>query len=107
MAPGAHSVKATYLAATGVFRAEDGHPLLPLIVAPIVAVTTALMMNTIGSNGLVGVPGYAADALTWGGTITILIVSARSWQILKRQYPEAYPFRNGPLQRLKLDPQPE
>lgn len=90
-------VKAIYLAATGVFRAEDGHPLLPLIVAPAVAAMTALMMNTVGSNGLVGVPGVVGDALAWGGTITIAIVSLRSGQILKRRYPDEFPFRNGPL----------
>jgi hypothetical protein len=88
-------VRAVYLAATGAFRAEDGHPLLPLIVAPIVAAATALMMNTVGSNGLVGVPGYAGDALAWGGTITITIVSLRSWLILKRRYPDDFPFRNS------------
>jgi hypothetical protein len=90
-------VKAIYLAATGVFRAEDGHPLLPLIAAPIVAAMTVLMMNTVGSNGLVGVPGLVGDALAWGGTITIMIVSFRSAQILKRRYPDAFPFRNGPF----------
>jgi hypothetical protein len=97
-------VKAIYLAATGVFRAEDGHPLLPLIVAPIIAATTVLIMNTVGSNGLVGVPGYVGDALAWGGTITITIVSLRSAQILKRWYPDDFPFRNGPLRRLGLNP---
>jgi hypothetical protein len=97
-------VKAIYLAATGVFRAEDGHPLLPLLAAPIVAVLTVLMMNTVGSNGLVGVPGFVGDALTWGGTITITIVSLRSAQILKRRYPADFPFRSGPLPRLGLEP---
>lgn len=90
-------VKALYLAATGVFRAEDGHPLLPLIVAPLVAAMTALMMNTVGGNGLVGVPGLVGDALAWGGTITIAIVSLRCARILKRRYPADFPFRNGPL----------
>jgi hypothetical protein len=92
-------VKAIYLAATGVFRAEDAHPLLPLIAAPVIAAVTALMMNTVGSNGLVGLPGFIGDALAWGGTITITIVSLRSAQILKRRYPDEYPFRNGPLHR--------
>lgn len=90
-------VKATYLAASGLFRAADGHPLLPLIAAPAAAATTALMMNTVGSNGLVGVPSYAGVLLAWGGTITIAIVSLRSAQILKRRYPDDFPFRNGPL----------
>jgi hypothetical protein len=90
-------VKATYLAASGMFRAADGHPLLPLIVAPAAAGATALMMNTVGSNGLVGVPGYVGALLAWGGTITIAIVSIRSAQVLKRQYPHDFPFRNGPL----------
>jgi hypothetical protein len=96
-------VKAIYLAATGVFRAEDGHPLLPLIVAPIVAVMTALIMNTVGGNGLVGVPGYIGAALAWGGTITITIVSLRSAQILKRRFPTDFPFRNGPLRPLSVN----
>jgi hypothetical protein len=98
-------VKALYLAATGVFRAEDGHPLLPLIVAPVVAAMTSLMMNTVGGNGLVGVPGLVGDALAWGGTITIAIVSFRSAQILKRRYPADFPFRNGPL-RTVVAPEP-
>jgi hypothetical protein len=91
-------VKAIYLAVTGVFRAEDGHPLLPLLVVPIAAAITVLMMNTVGSNGLVGVPGLIGDGLAWGGTITITIISFRSAQILKRRYPADFPFRNGPLQ---------
>ena len=95
-------VKATYLAASGMFRAADGHPLLPLIVAPAAAAATALMMNTVGSNGLVGVPGYVGVLLAWGGTITIAIVSLRSARILKRRYPDDFPFRNGPL---RLAPQ--
>jgi hypothetical protein len=90
-------VKATYLAASGLFRAADGHPLLPLIAAPAAAAATALMMNTVGSNGLVGVPGYVGILLAWGGTITITIVSLRSAQILKRRYPDDFPFRDGPL----------
>jgi hypothetical protein len=97
-------VKAIYLAATGLFRAQDGHPLLPLIVTPIVAATTVLMMNTVGSNGLVGVPGFVGIGLAWGGTITITIVSLRSAQILKRQYPDDFPFRNGPLRRREAAP---
>ncbi|MBR7839312.1 hypothetical protein KDL01_38990 [Actinospica durhamensis] len=90
-------VKSLYLAATGLFRAADGHPLLPLIAAPAVAAMATLMMNTVGGNGLVGVPGVVGDALTWGGTITITIVSLRSAQLLRRRYPQDFPFRNGPL----------
>jgi hypothetical protein len=92
-------VNALYLAATGILRAEDGHPLLPLILAPVAAAMTALMMNTVGSNGLVGVPGLVGDALAWGGTTTITIVSLRSAQILKHRYPADWPFRNGPPRR--------
>jgi hypothetical protein len=90
-------VKALYLAATGMFRAEDGHPLLPLIAAPLIAGLTALIMNTVGSNGLTGEPGIIGDVLTWGGTVTIFVVSIISRQILKRRYPHDYPFHYGPL----------
>jgi hypothetical protein len=92
-------VKAIYLSATGMFRAEDGHPLLPLIVAPIVAGTSALMMTTVGGNGLVGVPGLVGRGLTWGGTITVFVVSIWSGAILKQRYPGDWPFRDGPLQQ--------
>jgi hypothetical protein len=92
-------VKVIYLSATGMFRAEDGHPLLPLIVAPIVAGTSALMMTTVGGNGLVGVPDLLGMGLTWGGTITVFVVSVWSAAILKQRYPADWPFRDGPLQR--------
>lgn len=91
-------VKALYLAATGLFRADDGHPLLAPIAAPIVAATAAAMMSTTpAGNGLVGEPRTIGYALAWGGTVTIAMVSWISLRIYQRQFPDLYPFRTGPV----------
>lgn len=87
-------VKAIYLAATGMFRAGDGHPLLPLIAAPLAAAGAALMMAI---NGYSNPPGLIGAGLTWGGTITVFLLSLISARILKRRFAGEYPFRDGPL----------
>lgn len=87
-------VKSIYLAATGMFRAEDGHPLLPVIAAPIIAAVAAGMML---SSGYSSPPGIIGLVLTWGGTVTILFLSLVSTRILRKRFPGDYPFRNGPI----------
>lgn len=87
-------IKSIYLAATGMFRAGDGHPLLPVIVAPVVAAVAAGMML---SNGYGSPPGIIGQVLTWGGTVTILLLSLASARILKNRFPGDYPFRDGPI----------
>ncbi len=89
-------MKAIYLAATGMFRAEDGHPLLPVIAAPIVAACAAGMLLVYGYGSP---PGLVGLALTWGGTVTIFLLSLVSAGILRKRFQGEYPFRNGPLPR--------
>jgi hypothetical protein len=89
-------VKAFYLAATGMFRAEDGHPLLPVIAAPLVAAVAAGMLLVYGYSNP---PGLIGLALTWGGTVTIFLLSLYSAYILGKKFKGEYPFRDGPLKR--------
>jgi hypothetical protein len=90
-------VKAIYLAGTGLFRADDGHPLLAPIAAPLIAWVSAGLMATQGSNGLVGVPAAIGLLTGFGGAISVTILSLITVYILKRQYKDEFPFRNGPL----------
>jgi hypothetical protein len=90
-------IKALYLAGTGLFRADDGHPLLAPITAPLVAWVSAGLMATQGSNGLIGVPATIGLITGFGGAISVTILSLITVYILKRQYKDKFPFRDGPL----------
>jgi hypothetical protein len=89
-------IKALYLAGTGLFRADDGHPLLAPITAPLVAWVSAGLMASQGGNGLVGVPATIGLITGFGGAISVTILSLITAYILKRQYKDKFPFRDGP-----------
>ena len=90
-------VKALYFAATGLFRCDDGHPFLALIVAPCVASLTAALMLTQGSDGLSDVPTVVGWVTGLGGPISIIGLSVASVFILRTRYPGQFPFRSGPV----------
>jgi hypothetical protein len=90
-------VKALYFAATGLFRADDGHPFLALIVAPCVATLSSVLMLTQGSDGLSDVPTVVGWVTGLGGPISITGLSIASVFILRDRYPGDFPFRGGPL----------
>jgi hypothetical protein len=89
--------KACYFAATGLFRADDGHPLLGPIAAPLIATLSALFMRISGvGNGLTGVPDDVGVVTEIGGPISILLVSLTTLLHLRRRY-AGWPFRDGPV----------
>jgi hypothetical protein len=92
-------IKALYLAATGLFRADDGHPLLGPIVALSGAWPSAIIMNSspAGTGGLTGVPARVALVTGYGGAVTITALSLVTLFHLKRKYESDWPFRNGPI----------
>lgn len=97
-------VKALYFAATGLFRADDGHPLLASLMAPLVALSTTLLMATSGSDGLSGVPATVGLITEFGGPLSITILSVATWLILRKHYPAGFPFRRGPVHRPPVTP---
>jgi hypothetical protein len=92
-------VKALYFAATGLFRADDGHPLLAPVVAPLVAVSSALLMATNGGDGLTGVPATIGVITEFGGPLRITALSVATWLVLRKRYRDDFPFRRGPIHR--------
>lgn len=89
-------LRAVYLMATGLFRLRDGHPLLPPIVTVLAAWALAIRGLVEGaSDG--GEPAALAIILLIGGPISLTTLAALEIERLKRNYPDDFPFRNGPL----------
>jgi hypothetical protein len=90
-------VKALWFAASGMFRADDGHPFLALIAAPAVAILTGVLMLSQGSDGLSAVPRVVGWVTGLAGPVSITALSIGSVFILRHDYPGHFPFRTGPL----------
>lgn len=93
--------KTIYLSAAGMLRAEDAHPLLPIIAAPLIAVWVYATGFAI-QNDLAGVPQKVALVFGLGGPVSVVIVSLLSLRQLRRIYAPIghWPLRNGPLRDL-------
>lgn len=91
-------VKALYFAATGLFRADDGHPLLAPVVAPLVAISSALLMAST-DDGLTGVPAVIGTVTEFGGPASIIVLAVVTALILRKRYQHDFPFRRGPIDR--------
>jgi Histidine kinase len=89
-------IKALYLAGTGMFRADDGHPLLAPASTVLAVWPIAILMNSsaAGTGGLSGVPAHVAFVTGYGGAVTITVLSVMTVYRLRKQ--PAWPFRNGP-----------
>jgi hypothetical protein len=94
-------IKALYLAGTGMFRADDGHPLLAPVCTVLAVWPIAILMNsaTAGTGGLSGVPADVGWVTGYGGAVTITVLSAITVHRLRKQ--PAWPFRDGPRPPLK------
>jgi hypothetical protein len=88
-------LRAVYLAATGLCRCADGHPLLPPLVAPLAAALAIRSLLT--ASGVVGMSQDLHVALLFGGPVSLALLSVVEIQRLRR-YPQ-FPFRNGPPAR--------
>jgi hypothetical protein len=89
-------IKALYLAGTGLFRADDGHPLLAPVSTILAVWPIAFLMNssTAGTGGLSGVPADVAFITGYGGAATITILSLMTLARLRKK--PGWPFCNGP-----------
>lgn len=89
--------KAVYLAATGLFCADDGHPLLAPVVAPCAAWLTVGLMANYGSDGVGRIPRVIGLLLGYGGASSITALSLVTCYLLRRKYKSDFPFRSGPI----------
>jgi hypothetical protein len=86
-------IKALYLAAMDVFRANDGHPMLGPLVSTAVVWTMAAIASAQG--GTEGVPRDVGLALAFGGPVTVTGLNVYACAMIWRKY-HALLFRNGP-----------
>lgn len=89
-------LRAVYLAATGLCRCADGHPLLPPLVAPLAAAALAIR-SLLTASDVMGMSQDLRLALLFGGPVSLALLSVVEIQRLRR-YPQ-FPFRDGPPSR--------
>lgn len=88
--------KGLYLIATGLFRADDAHPLLaPIASIPVVWVASMMMYIDGGGGGLTGVPETLGKIVAFGGAVSVTIISVITLRRLKK-HPH-WAFRRGPV----------
>ena len=88
-------VKSLYLVITGLFRADDGHPLLAPIAVPLVAWYFAWRQLLTG--GLPGAPHVLGLVIGLGGPLSLTYLSLVAIGRLRRAHPVDFPFLDGPL----------
>jgi len=87
--------KGLYLIATGLFRADDAHPLLaPIASIPIVWVASIMMYFNGGNGGLADVPETLGKIVAFGGAASVTVISVITLRRLKK-HPH-WAFRQGP-----------
>jgi hypothetical protein len=87
--------KGLYLIATGLFRADDAHPLLaPVSGIPVVWIAALIMYVEGGTGGLTGVPETLGKIVTFGGAVTVTIINVMTLARLKKH--EHWAYRRGP-----------
>lgn len=97
--------KGLYLIATGLFRADDAHPLLaPVSGIPIVWIAAFVMYFQGGTGGLTGVPETLGKIVAFGGAISVTIINTMTLMRLKKQ--PHWAFRRGPIQPTPINPAP-
>lgn len=85
-----------YQMGTGMFRLEDGHPLLPPVVSVLAAWATVFMSLLDGGTDE-SEPAVIVTILLIGGPISITALAIYEIMRLKERYPHHFPFRDGPL----------
>jgi hypothetical protein len=87
-------LKSLYLVVTGLFRADDGHPLLAPIAYP--AALAVMAGYATLHDGAHQLPGMIGPLSLWLGPATALILSIWALLRMRKKY-TAFPFRGGPL----------
>lgn len=85
-----------------LFRAVDGHPLLPAVIAPWLSWCGALI--DLGDDGKAALPTSVRLIGTLGGPITITVMSL--WEIRRVRSRHGVTFRGGPHPTRTPDPVP-
>jgi hypothetical protein len=88
-------VRAIRLAVTYFLRADDGHPLLAPLAAPLVSLG-GVALNLFSSD-LAGVAKTTSVLLSLGGAVILAGLSVYAILRLRRRYPRDFPFRDGPI----------
>jgi hypothetical protein len=88
--------RAIYLITVGMCRLGDGHPLLPPIIGTILAWVVAGQGLLAGHAGT-GEPAVISLAVLVGGPLSITALGHVEVSRLRAQYPDQFPFRDGPL----------
>lgn len=88
--------RAIYLVTVGMCRLGDGHPLLPPIIGTILAWVVAGQGLLTGYAGA-GEPTVISLAILVGGPLSITALGHVEVSRLRAQYPDQFPFRDGPL----------
>ena len=87
--------KGMYLIATGLFRADDAHPLLaPIAAIPIAWIVSLFLYLNGGTGGLTGVPETLGKSVAFGGAASVTVISVLTLRRLKK-HPH-WAFRRGP-----------
>jgi hypothetical protein len=90
--------KGLYLIATGLFRADDAHPLLaPVAGICIVWIAAFIMYFEGGTGGLAGVPETLGKIVAFGGAVSVTIINTMTLLRLKKD--PHWAFRRGPVRR--------
>jgi hypothetical protein len=88
--------RAIYLITVGLCRLGDGHPLLPPIIGTLLAWVIAGQGLLTGGTGT-GEPAIISLAILVGGPLSITVLGHVEVSRLRAQYPDQFPFRDGPL----------
>lgn len=89
--------KSLYLVATGLFRADDGHPLLAPLAVPLAA--WYLWWQPIMPDNGEGIPHTISVVAAIAGPVSLTALSVYAIFRLRREFPAEFPFRDGPISR--------
>ena len=87
---------AAWCCVAGVFRAADGHPLLAPVAAVVFSWLAAVRVRDADALP-VGMPRLLYFTVVLGGPATVTVLSAFEVWLLRAEYPDKFPFREGPL----------
>jgi hypothetical protein len=87
---------AAWCCAAGVFRAADGHPLLGPAAAVVFSWLAAVRVRDADALPA-DMPHLLYFTVVLGGPATVTVLSAFEVWLLRAEYPDEFPFREGPL----------
>jgi hypothetical protein len=95
-------LRAAWHVVTGLFRAEDGHPLLGIIAVPLGTISLAAS-KVVGHHS--DYPRSVTIEMAVAAAVSLTALSIYSAVLLRRQYRAEFPFLNGPAEGKRADAQ--